>query len=366
MIERKRSPKGGIPRSLLDHPEAQALVNDATLTPATVRGCADRLTAFLQRSLPKFYRLEQRRNATPVIRGLRSGLERRTCEPIAIQARLPRQPLDRSLPGLPQGWIRGGDEFGRVAKFRAPWRRRRERDVLDVPCNTSMRALELRPPRRRKKGRGRKPKVPFQRVDVWAKSQPESRWARLTVRDAAKGPLEVDVLRVRVQTKQDCRLGPEERLIVPRAGGKSRVDDALSKAGPEVPVAELVGVQRQRHRVQEMFEAGKGEAGLAHDEVRSGIGWHHHMTLALLALWFLCLERWREGGKSPTLTVSQMRQVFRRLLRNPPPKPAAIAAAVTRVLRRNAEARIYHWFAAKGTFSPHRSRPASSNTSHPP
>jgi hypothetical protein len=33
MIERKRSPKGGITMSLLDHPEAQALLNDATLTP---------------------------------------------------------------------------------------------------------------------------------------------------------------------------------------------------------------------------------------------------------------------------------------------------------------------------------------------
>jgi hypothetical protein len=56
--------------SLLDHPEAQALLDDAILSPDTVRSCADRLTDFLQRYLPKFYRVEQRENAATVIRGL--------------------------------------------------------------------------------------------------------------------------------------------------------------------------------------------------------------------------------------------------------------------------------------------------------
>ena len=60
--------------SLLEHPEAQALLSDAVVTPDTVRGCADRLTGFLQRYLPKFYRVEHRHNATLVIRGLISGL----------------------------------------------------------------------------------------------------------------------------------------------------------------------------------------------------------------------------------------------------------------------------------------------------
>src|SRR5262249_5453087 len=76
----------GPPMSLLDHFEAQALLNDAIVQPKTVRGCADRLVSFLKRYLPKFYRVEQRKHATLVIRGLLSGLERKTCEPIAIQA----------------------------------------------------------------------------------------------------------------------------------------------------------------------------------------------------------------------------------------------------------------------------------------
>lgn len=40
--------------SILDHPDAQALLNDATLTPQSVEACADRLTGFLERYLPRW------------------------------------------------------------------------------------------------------------------------------------------------------------------------------------------------------------------------------------------------------------------------------------------------------------------------
>ena len=90
-------------------------------------------------------------------------------------------------------------------------------------------------------------------------------------------------------------------------------------------------------------EAAKGEVGLAHYEVRSWVGWHHHITLGLLALWFLILERGRMGGKTPAVTVAQMRAIFTELLRRRPPTAREIAEAVSRVLRRNEEARIYHW-----------------------
>jgi SRSO17 transposase len=109
----------------------------------------------------------------------------------------------------------------------------------------------------------------------------------------------VDAMSVRVRTKEERRVGPEERLVVIRPVGESRIDYALSNAGPEVPRAEVVRAQRQRHRIEEVFGAGKGEVGLDHYEVRSWVGWHHHMTPCLVALWFLCLERRRVGGENP-------------------------------------------------------------------
>jgi SRSO17 transposase len=405
--------------SLLDHPEAQALLAEAVVTPDSVRERADRLTAFLQRYLPKFYRSEQRATATLVIRGRLSGLERKTSEPIAIEAGLPRKPvqffvgsgkwddeavmaelrahvreelagpdgvvvidpsafpkkgtescgvgrqwcgrlgkvdngqvgvflgyaaeggyapldrrlylpedwagdperrekchvppevefrekwqialdlLERSLPGLPHGWITGDDEFGRASAFRAALRLRKEHYVLDVPCHTTVRDLERRRPPRKRAGVGRKRAVPFVRADAWAAGQPESRWERITVRDGEKGPLVVDAMTARVRARQEGRIGPEERLVVIRPVGESRIDYALTNAGPGVALADVVRAQRQRHRIEELFATGNGEAGLDHDEVRSWVGWHHHMTLSLVALWFLCLERHRVGGENP-------------------------------------------------------------------
>ena len=177
--------------------------------------------------------------------------------------------LDRSLPGLPQGWITGDDDFGRASEFRAKLRLRQERYLLDVPCNTTVRDLERRRPPRKRAGVGRKREVPFCRADVWAASQPESRWERITIRAGEKGSLEVDAMTVRVRAMQDGRIGLEERLVVIRPVGQTRVDYALTNAEPDVPLAELVRVQRQRHRIEEIFEAGNGEAGLDHDEVRS-------------------------------------------------------------------------------------------------
>jgi SRSO17 transposase len=102
-----------------------------------------------------------------------------------------------------------------------------------------------------------------------------------------------------VLARQENRIGPEERLVVIRSVGESRTDYALTNASDQVPLAAAVRAQRQRHRIEEVFEAGNGEVGLDHYEVRSWVGWHHHITLAFVALWFLCLERRRVGGENP-------------------------------------------------------------------
>src|SRR5215210_121235 len=79
--------------SLLDRPQARALLDDATVRPDEVQACQDHLTDFLKRYLPLFYRRELRELATLVIRGRLSGLERKTSEPIARQAGRHRKPV---------------------------------------------------------------------------------------------------------------------------------------------------------------------------------------------------------------------------------------------------------------------------------
>ena len=84
---------------------------------------------------------------------------------------------------------RDPDEFGRASQFRAGLRSRKERYVLDVPCNTLVRDLERRRPPRKRAGVGRKREVPFRRADEWARGQPASRWERVVVRDGENGLL---------------------------------------------------------------------------------------------------------------------------------------------------------------------------------
>ena len=203
---------------------------------------------------------------------------------------------------IPHAWITGDDEFGRVCEFRSDLRRRGEAYVLDVPCNTQIRDLETAPPARRK-SRGRPPARPWLSVNAWMNLQPASRWQTFSIRDGTKGPLQVRALSTRVQTGSEKGVAVEERLIVFKTvEAHPRTVYALAH-GPHsghkggASLDELLRVAAARHRVEEMFEAAKGEAGLGHYEVRSWIGWHHHVTLSLLALWFLILERERLGKK---------------------------------------------------------------------
>jgi SRSO17 transposase len=407
--------------SLLEDPQAHALLADAEVTAGQVQGCRRRLGRFLERYVPLFYRKEQGHNARIVVEGLLSGLERKTAEPIAREHGVPRKPiqffvgsgkwddeavmaelrrhvvetlgdpqgvlvfdpsafpkkgthscgverawcgrlgkvencqvglflayatgrgqgpLDRRLY-LPKDWaadrvrreechvpagvkfqerwrmalamldrhgasvphraVAADDEFGRVAAFRAGLRARQEAYVLDVPCNTQVRDLQGRRPPRRAGRKTRRREVPFRRADAWAAVQPASRWQEFTVSDGQKGPIRVQAVMTAVRTRQDQRLGPQEWLIVIRHlesdGSEPDVTYHLAWAQREVPLEEWVRAHARRHQIEQMLEQGKGEAGLDHYEVRSYVGWHHHMTLSLLALWFLNLERLVMGKK---------------------------------------------------------------------
>ena len=60
------------------------------------------------------------------------------------------------------------------------------------------------------------------------------------------------------------------------------------------------------------------------------------------------------------MTVSQVREIFSRLLRSPAPSARRIAKEVTRVLWRKEVARIYKWHKATGEYPPRRPGPDTS------
>jgi SRSO17 transposase len=203
-------------------------------------------------------------------------------------------------PQLPHAWVTGDDEMGRSSDFRQKLRGRDEHYLLAVPSNTLIRDREAEAPPY--SGRGRRPEVPFGRVDRWIAALPETAWTTITVRDGEKGPLVTEAVCRRVQARAGRKVGPEEILFVTRerlADQSFKHDYYLSFAPEGTSLAEFARVAKAEHEIEDCFKRGKSHAGLGDYQVRNWMGWHHHQTLSLIAAWFLSAET-RQGGKRDT------------------------------------------------------------------
>ena len=199
---------------------------------------------------------------------------------------------------LPHQWITGDDEMGRCPRFRTWLREHNEQYLLAMPSNTTIRDLsDAAQPLSRT---GKKLKAPWKSVKAWLQEIPSSGWTRIDVRDGEKGPLIVEAVKCRVQTREQRRLvGPEELLFVMRVKESCgwKTDYYLSNASAETPLEELARAAKAEHRIEDCFKRAKSEAGMADYEVRTWIGWHHHQTISLMAAWFLTNEA-RRGKKN--------------------------------------------------------------------
>ena len=276
--------------------------------------------------------------------------------------------LDAWGDQVPHGWVTGDDELGRHSRFRGELRERGKRYVLGVPCTTTMRDLET--PLPEYSGRGRRPKAPWQSVTQWRKLLHPTAWRRLTVRDGEKGPVEIEMIKRRVQTRLERkRTGPEEWLVVTR---RSLSDDSIleGKTSPdateqdgrydyqyyltptsvsemeleEPSLSELARVIKAGLCIEASFKRGKGEAGMDEYQVRTWQGWHHHMALSLIAVWFLIGETHRGHQLTPALTLPQVRYGLSLLLLEVYCTLSVdyICRHVHRQLMRNESARFYH------------------------
>jgi SRSO17 transposase len=218
--------------------------------------------------------------------------------PFQTRHALALEMLDEHGKVLPHAWVAGDDEMGRSTGFRHALSGRQEQYLLAVPSNTLIRDLEATPPPYA--GRGRRPMVPWRRVEQWCAALPEEAWTEMTVRDGEKGPLVVQAVKTRVQARtQGRRVGPEEVLLVVRQrqdDGTWKHDYYLSNAAYRTELTEFTRVAKAEHRIEECLQRAKGEAGLADYEVRTWAGWQHHQALALVATWFLTQEA-RRGKK---------------------------------------------------------------------
>ncbi len=85
----------------------------------------------------------------------------------------------------------------------------------------------------------------------------------------------------------------------------------------DTPLSEFVRISGMRWPIETIFKEAKGEVGMDHYEMRSWLGWHHHMLLVSLAHHFLVRLRIRFQEQSPALTIYQVRLLLAAVLPTP-------------------------------------------------
>lgn len=267
------------------------------------------------------------------------GLRFKTAPRLAVDM------LEERAKTLPHRWVVADDEFGRGFMFRKELQRMGERYLLEIPCNRQIRDINAPPPPRIPGRRGRTAKAPFTAARRWMAGLRGSDWEKIHIRDGTKAPLVVWATRARVQTMDAGKHSKTAQWLL-----VIRTDDKIpeyryyfSNAEEDVSLREMAHAASGRQWVEDCFQRAKGKVGLDHYEVRSWMGWHHHMTLCMLALYFLVLEQRRLSHKTPAVSVQQTAEAVGEILRAPDIDLAYLARKITNRLRRNEQTRIYQW-----------------------
>lgn len=199
-------------------------------------------------------------------------------------------------------WVTFDEGYGKDPRFLQRLEEAGEHYLGEIPKN--VRAWVQRPVVEAAAGRRRHDRVRAdqpapQTVEQLAAALPASAWRRLAFRQGSKGQQQAEFARLRVVVERDDLPGPELELLVERSvDQQAPLKYYLSNAPATAALAALVAVAHCRYTVEDGFLQGKQELGLDAYEVRGWLGWHHHVTLVLLAMWFLKLETQRLGKKS--------------------------------------------------------------------
>jgi SRSO17 transposase len=136
-------------------------------------------------------------------------------------------------------------------------------------------------------------------------------WVRAVLKEGSQGPIVCDFAFLRVTESRGGLPAGQLWLIIRRnLDDPSEVKYFFSNAPVSIPLAELVRVCGMRWPIETIFEEAKGEVGMDHYEMRSWIGWHHHMLLVSLAHHFLVRLRIQFQEQAPALTIYQIRSLL--------------------------------------------------------
>jgi SRSO17 transposase len=204
--------------------------------------------------------------------------------------------------GLRCGVVLGDAAYGEVTEFRQGLETRQLPYAVGIPSTLG---VWTKPPRIHKlkaRGQGRPPSAyhygPQRPGTVREVAQKARLWKQVRWREGSKGWLESRFHACRVQPSHGFHEGrpphKEVWLLVewPR-GEKEPTKYFLCDLPEHYPLRRLVRIVKARWKIEQDYQQLKEELGLDHYEGRSWTGWHHHVTLVMLAHAFLTLEMLR-------------------------------------------------------------------------
>ncbi len=197
---------------------------------------------------------------------------------------------------LPFRWVVADAHFGEVPAFLDAVSDLDKWYLIEVPCDTRvwLQTPRVEPPGCGVMGRPRThPRVSRgaprpQEVRELVNALPASEWTRHRIKEGSKGPIIADFAFLRVTTVRKGLPGPRVWVIFRRQVCPTpELKFYLSNAPASCSHAELIRVCGLRWPVETTLEEGKDELGMDHYQVRSWVGWHHHIAQTFMAHLFV-------------------------------------------------------------------------------
>ena len=209
--------------------------------------------------------------------------------------------IDRAREwGIPVGVISADAGYGNSTEFRTGLAERQLSFVVGIQGTTAVWADQgdLAPPRRA--GRGRPPLKPIDAgaplsVAALSQSWPRESWQRVTWREGTKGAMTSRFAAARVLPSHSYQHGGAKEescwlLVEWPEGEETPTKFWLANLPADTDLLSLVRFAKIRWWIEQGYQQLKDELGLDHYEGRSWQGWHHHVTLTMLAFGYLVLE----------------------------------------------------------------------------
>jgi SRSO17 transposase len=207
--------------------------------------------------------------------------------------------IDRALAWeVPRGVVVADAGYGNTTEFRTGLTERKLLFMVGVKSTTTVWSNLGKLPFQRCRGRPRRNSLevstPISMAEV-SQCWPQECWQRVTWREGTKGPMTSRFGAARVLPSHSYQRGgtKEETLWLLVEWPEDEVAPTkfwLANLADDTSLLSLVRLAKIRWWIEQGYQQLKDELGLDHYEGRSWQGWHHHVTMTMLAFGFLTLE----------------------------------------------------------------------------